>query len=140
MEATSERRKFRRPFGGASAEEVEELAVKLAKEGHPPSRIGIILRDQYGVPSVKQVVGKSLTQILKARGVKRELPEDLMNLIRKAVALHRHLSRNRRDMTSKRGLELVEAKIHRLVKYYIRTGVLPVDWRYEPEKAALLVR
>jgi len=140
MEEAFKRRKAGRPSGGASAGKVEELVVRLAKEGHSASKIGIILRDQYEVPSVKQAVGKSIMQILEARGIKHELPEDLMNLIRKAVALHRHLARNRKDFASKHGLGLVEAKINRLAKYYVRMGVLPEGWRYEPEKAALLVR
>lgn len=126
--------------GGMPAGEVEELVVKLAKEGHPASKIGIILRDQYGVPSVKQATSKSMAQILRKHGLKPELPEDLMNIIKKAVGLHRHLAQNRKDTASKHALELIEGRINKLVKYYIRTGVLPADWRYEPEKAALLVR
>ena len=139
MEEAFERRKTRRP-SGASASKVEELVVKLAKDGNSTSKIGIILRDQYGVPSVKQAVGKSVVQILEAHSIKHELPEDLMNLIKKAVALRRHLARNRKDLISKHGLEVVEARIQRLAKYYASTGVLPAGWRYDPEKAALLVR
>lgn len=123
-----------------SSGETEELIIKLFKEGNPPSKIGLILRDQYGVPSVKQVVGKSIAQILNQHGLKQELPEDLMNLLRKAVFLRRHLEKNRKDIASRRALELLEGKIQKLVKYYTRTGVLPEGWKYEPEKAALLVR
>ncbi|MDI6819946.1 MAG: 30S ribosomal protein S15 [Candidatus Hodarchaeaceae archaeon] len=126
--------------GGMLTGEVEELVVKLAKKGHPASKIGIILRDQYGVPSVKRTTGKSMIQILRKHGLKPELPEDLMNVIKKAVELHRHLAQNRKDTASKHALELIEGRINKLAKYYIRTGVLPVDWRYDPEKAALLVR
>lgn len=140
MEETFGGRKPRKPFGGASADKIEELVVKLARDGCSTSKIGIILRDQYSVPSVKEAVGKSMVQILEAHGIKHELPEDLMNLIKKAVALRRHLARNRRDPTSKHGLEIIEARIQRLAKYYARTDVLPAGWRYEPEKAALLVR
>jgi len=140
MEETFERRKASRLSGGASASKVEELVVRLAKEGHSMSKIGVILRDQYSVPSVKQVVGKSVMQILEAHDIKHELPEDLMNLIKKAVALRRHLARNRKDFASKYGLGLAEAKINNLAKYYVRMGILPEGWRYEPEKAALLVR
>ncbi|MBC7119337.1 MAG: 30S ribosomal protein S15, partial [Methanobacteriaceae archaeon] len=35
-----------------SNEEIEELIIKLYKEGNPPSKIGIILRDQHGIPNV----------------------------------------------------------------------------------------
>jgi len=139
MEEAFERRKTRRP-SGESAGKVEELVVRLAKDGNSTSKIGIILRDQYGVPNVKQAVGKSVVQILEAHGIKHELPEDLINLIKKAVALRRHLARNRKDLISKHGLEVVEARIQRLAKYYARIGVLPAGWHYEPEKAALLVR
>jgi small subunit ribosomal protein S15 len=140
MEEAFELGKVGRSSGGASAAKIEELVVRLAKEGHSASKIGIILRDQYSVPSVRQVVGKSVLQILEAHGIKHELPEDLVNLIRNAVALRRHLARNRKDFISKHGLGLTEAKINRLAKYYVRMGMLPVGWRYDPEKAALLVR
>jgi small subunit ribosomal protein S15 len=120
--------------------EIEELVVKLAKEGNPPSKIGVVLRDQYGVPSVKLATGKDMVEILAARGVKPEIPEDLFNLLKKAVRLHRHLERNRRDKPSKRSLECVEARIVKLARYYVREGVLPKGWRYDRERAALLVR
>ena len=123
-----------------SAGEVEELVVKLAKEGNPASKIGIILRDQYAVPSVRQATGKSLGQILKASGMKFELPEDLVNIIRKAVKLYGHLDRSPKDFKTQRALEVVEARINKLAKYYRREGILPPDWRYDRERAALLVR
>ncbi len=123
-----------------SPSEVEELVVKLAKEGNPASKIGVILRDQHAVPSVRQATGKSVGQILKARGLSPELPEDLANIIRKAVGLYGHLDRNPKDFKTKRALEVVEARISKLAKYYKREGVLPPDWRYDRERAALLVR
>jgi len=123
-----------------SSREVEDFVVKLAKEGTPPSRIGIILRDQHAVPSIKGATGKSAKQILDAHDIKPELPEDLINKIRKAVALHSHLDRNPKDFGSKRALEVVEAEINKLAKYYRQKGVLSPDWRYDRKRAALLVR
>jgi len=123
-----------------SSSEVEELVVKLAKEGTPPSRIGIVLRDQHAVPSVKEVTGKSVKQILDAHEIKPELPEDLISKIRKAVALYSHLDRNPKDFGTKRALEVVEAEIVKLAKYYRGEGILSPDWRYDRERAALLVR
>lgn len=120
--------------------EVEELVVKLAREGHPPSRIGILLRDLHGVGSVKRATGKSISQILEERGVRRPLPEDLANLIRRALRMQKHLERNRKDKVTRRSLEIVEQRIRKLSRYYVRVGRLPRDWRYEREKAALLVR
>lgn len=123
-----------------SSREVEDLVVKLAKEGTPPSLIGIILRDQHAVPSINEATGKSVKQIFDANDIKPELPEDLINKIRKAVSLYSHLARNPKDFGSKRALEVIEAEINKLAKYYRQKGVLPPGWRYDRERAALLVR
>ncbi|MCY0860220.1 MAG: 30S ribosomal protein S15 [Sulfolobaceae archaeon] len=122
-----------------SKEEAELLVEELAKKGYPPSMIGIILRDQYGIPLIKQVTGKKLTQILKERGLQQEIPEDLFNLLRRAVNVRRHLNEHPRDKSAKRGLEEIESKIRRLVDYYKSVGKLPKEWVYDPAKAELLV-
>ncbi len=123
-----------------SNEEIEELILKLRKEGNSTSVIGVLLRDQYGIPDVKLVTGKKITQILTEHGQELEYPEDLMNLIRKAVNIRDHLKENPKDLHTRRGLRIVESKIRRLVKYYTREGILPEGWRYEPKQAALLVK
>ena len=123
-----------------STEEIEEIILKLRKEGKSTSVIGVILRDQYGIPDVKSVTEMKMTKILEKHGQSEEYPEDLMNLIRKAVNIRDHLKENPKDLHTKRGLQLVESRIRRLVKYYTREGVLPEGWRYEPKKAALLVK
>jgi len=125
---------------GPSGQDIEELVLKLAKEGRYPSEIGMILRDQHGVPSVKKATGKSIAQILSARGAEPGLPEDLTGLIRKAVMLHKHLEKNKNDQSSRRSLGVVEARIQKLAKYYVKNGKLPEGWRYESERAALVIR
>jgi len=119
--------------------EIEELIVKLAKDGNTPSMIGLILRDQYGIPSVKDITGKKLGYFLKKNNLYGDIPEDLHNLIKKAVNLRKHLEQHRKDIHNRRSLQLIESKIRRLVKYYKRSGRLPEDWIYEPEKAKLLI-
>ena len=120
-----------------TAEEVEALILKLSKEGYPPSKIGIILRDQHGVPLAKPITGKSVTQVLKERKMYPSLPEDLENLLRKATRLHVHSDKNKADLHNKRALQIVEAKIYKLSRYYKREGVLPADWKYSPKAISL---
>ena len=120
-----------------TATQVEEMVVSLAKKGYPPSMIGIILRDQYGIPLVKTITGKKITEILEEHGIKPELPEDLNNLIRRARKVRRHLEEHPKDFHSKRGLQLIEAKIYRLSRYYREKGILPPDWRYKPGKMSI---
>lgn len=131
----------KKPFRSSSPDwiaydpaEVEDIIVKLAKEGKAPSMIGIIMRDQYGIPSVKPLIGKSITRFLGEKNLAPELPEDLYNLIRTAIKLRAHLEKHPRDKHNRRGLRLLESKIMRLTKYYKRSKRLPPEWRYEPEK------
>jgi len=119
------------------ATEIEMLIVKLAKEGNAPSKIGLILRDSYGIPLSKQITGKKITKLLKEKNLLPKLPEDLLALIKRSIAIRKHLEKNHKDETAARGLTLTENKIKALVKYYKKTKKLPVDWKYEPKKIRL---
>jgi small subunit ribosomal protein S15 len=121
-------------------EEVIDLVVKLAKERKTSAAIGTILRDQYGIPDVKAITGKTISKIMKEKKLYPEIPEDMLSLLKKAVALREHLERNKADKHSKRGLQNLESKIRRLGKYYVRKGLLPKDWKYSPEEAKLIVQ
>lgn len=123
-----------------SATEIEDLIVKMAKDGITSAKIGLNLRDQYGVPNVKLATGKTVTDIMKEKGVMSALPEDLSNLMRRAIALNVHLKNNRGDISNKRGLQLIEAKIRRLERYYKKNGVLPADWKYSLSTAELMLK
>jgi small subunit ribosomal protein S15 len=123
-----------------SKKELVDLIIKLAREGYTSASIGQVLRDKHEVRSVKQVLGKGIAEVMQEHGVYQELPEDLFNLLKRAVNLREHLAKHRKDKHSRRGLELMESRIRSLVKYYKRRGLLPKDWTYDPEKAKLLVR
>ena len=121
-----------------TAEEVEALVIRLAKEGHPLSKIGIILRDQHGIPLTKPITGKSISEILRERELAPAIPEDLETLMKKATRLHVHLDKNKADFSNKRAVQIIEAKIYKLARYYKRKGVLPPDWKYEAKAVALI--
>ena len=101
--------------------------------------IGIILRDQYGIPNVKEVFGTKMSKIVEELNLKSKYPEDLVNLVRKASHLRKHLEENKKDLHSKRGLQLIESKIRRLVKFYKKQGIFPTKWKYDPKTAGLLL-
>ncbi len=90
--------------------------MKLAKEGNGPSKIGLILRDSYGIPLSKQITGKKITKILKEKNLLKALPEDLLALIKRSIAIRKHLEKNNKDETAKRGLTLTENKIKALAQ------------------------
>ena len=123
-----------------TSQQVEELVVKLYREGHPTTQIGIILRDQYGIPSIKLVSSKKIYKILEENNLLPRYPEDLTNLVRRSMRMRNHLADNKKDVYAKIRLRKVESKIHRLSKYYKKVGKLPKDWRYSPDQAAIMLR
>ena len=118
------------PWLSHSNEQISALAVELAKEGLSPSEIGIRLRDLHGIPLIKPVLGKSLTSVLIENNIKSDMPEDLDNLVRKALGLQKHLRVHNSDHRNVRSLELIESKIHRMSKYYKLKGKIPKNWKY----------
>jgi small subunit ribosomal protein S15 len=111
----------------------------MKKQGVSSAQIGLTLRDKYGVPSVKLATGKRVDQILRENGLESSIPEDLRNLIEKALGLRKHLTENKKDLHNKRQLNLTEAKVRRLVKYYVGSKRLPAGWVYKPQTAEILL-
>jgi small subunit ribosomal protein S15 len=101
---------------------VEERVVELAEQGHSPSEIGLKLRDEgvdgTPVPDVKLATDKKVTEILEEHDADPEYPEDLRNLMERAVRLREHMDENPTDHQNKRALQNTESKIRRLVDYY----------------------
>lgn len=118
--------------------EIEQLVIKLGKQGNSTSGAGIILRDSYGIADVKEITGKKISQIFKENKLQPEFPEDLQNLIRRSIQVRKHLDINKKDVVSKRGLQLIDSKIRRLEKYYKKGGILGSN--YSRKKAELSIR
>ncbi|MCD5409967.1 MAG: 30S ribosomal protein S15, partial [Methanocellales archaeon] len=97
-----EKRKTRPEWIDMNAKEIEKIIIKLREQDKSSSEIGIILRDKYGIPNVKLVTGKKIVQILDENKMASKVPEDLQNLIQKAVRLKRHLDQNSKDLHNKR--------------------------------------
>ncbi len=115
-------------------EEVVDLVVKLRRDGHQPAQIGLKLRDQYGIPSVKEETGMSITEILEQEGMELDIPEDLRNLVDKAENIQDHLEDNQEDEQARRRLELTEAKIRRVADYHRENGNIDEEWEYERDE------
>jgi small subunit ribosomal protein S15 len=120
-----------------SPKEIEELVVKYSKDGLTPSQIGLKLRDQHSIPLIKPITKKSVDEILKENNLQAEMPEDLDNIVRKAIGLQKHLKTNKGDNRNVRSLELIEAKVHRLSVYYKKIDRIPKNWKYKSVVAQL---
>jgi small subunit ribosomal protein S15 len=129
-------------WSDVDADLVEERVVELAASGHSPSEIGLKLRDEgvqgMPIPDVKLATGKKVTEILDEHDQQPEIPEDLRNLMAKAVRLRDHLQENPTDYQNKRALQNTEAKIRRLLDYY-RGDELDEEFAYSVDDARQLI-
>mgnify|MGYP005679840417 FL=1 len=127
-------------WSNTDKEAVEALVLDLAKSGLSTAQIGTVLRDEHAVPNARLVLGKRIGQYLAEQDMMGTYPEDMMNLMRQAVAIINHLgSGNHKDIHNKRALEITEAKIRRLASCYIGEKRLPSDWRYKRDELRLMV-
>ena len=118
---------------------VEELILKYANEGHSSAKIGTLLRDMHAVPDVRLVMGERISQTLSRNNLDSTYPEDMMNLMRKALSLIDHLSSNKKDLHNRRQLELCASRLRRLAKYYVGTGRISSTWTYKRDQLRLMV-
>ena len=121
---------------------IEERVVELAENGHSPSVIGQKLRDEgvqgTPVPDVKLATDRKITEILEANDAGPDLPEDLRNLMERAVRLREHMDANPTDHQNKRALQNTQSKIRRMVDYY-RGDELDDDFTYSYDTAVELL-
>src|SRR5579862_1712519 len=87
-----------------SVDEVTAMVIKLAKEGVTPSAIGVRLRDEYGIPLVKPIIGKSIMDLLGENKLAPAIPEDLQNLLDSARRVQAHLNAFKADRKNVRSL------------------------------------
>ncbi len=128
------------PEGVPSKKEIEEKINEYMKKGIEPRLIGQYLKTKHNIPYVKQIFGKRLVLVMKDQGYTAEFPQDLLDLMKKAVNMRKHITINKRDVHNKIRLNRIESKIWRLTKYYKKEGIVAQDWKYDPEKAALIVK
>lgn len=99
-----------------SLEELENIVVELAKQGIAAEKIGLILRDQYGIPTAK-VYGKKISQIIEEKLSIKKL-DSLDNIKKKIDSIKAHLAKNRQDKKVKKCLQNQETKSIKLERYY----------------------
>ena len=94
--------------------ELKKIILELS-ENNAPSKIGHILRDQYGIPTTK-IFGKSLKKYLEELDIKKN--EDLENAIKKVDGLKEHLKNNITDRKAKHKLQHAQSRINIIKKYF----------------------
>ena len=82
--------------------ELEELVIKLAKEGNMPSKIGLILRDKYAIPKISSITEKKITEMLKESKI--IILSEVKLIEEKISNLKSHMEKHKHDYNAKRAL------------------------------------
>lgn len=112
-----------------SVPEIKKIIIHLANRGNPAAQIGAVLRDQYGIGNVKDVIGTNLLDFMRKNNCAPAVPEDLTALVDKANGIRLHLSQFKKDNDAKYRLGLINSRLHRLVRYYKEKSILPGSWK-----------
>jgi len=93
-------------------EEVVAIVKKLAEKDITSEKIGLILRDQYGIPSVR-LYGIKMKEAMED---KFQEPTTL-NLDKKLKKIIDHFKKNKQDKKSERALVITKAKLKKRTDY-----------------------
>src|SRR4030042_3001896 len=81
-----------------SEKDTEAIVVKLAKQGLTSEKIGLELRDTYGIPTTR-ITGKKIGQILRENGLYQDTTA--VNLEKKNQEIAEHLKKNKQEKRAK---------------------------------------
>ncbi|OQS55832.1 RPS13 [Ecytonucleospora hepatopenaei] len=112
--------------------EIEQFVLSSAKRGIAPSYIGKSLRDSYGVGNCADIFGMTLVEFLKKNNAAPTFPEDLTALMDKASEIRLHLAVHKKDNDAKYRLNLINSRLHRLLRYHKEKGNVPKT--FKPKK------
>ncbi len=98
-------------------DKVKEIILKLAEKELTAEKIGLTLRDQYGIPKVK-LYNLKISEILKQKNKFKEPTE--LNLQKKLTKLAEHYKKNKQDKKSERALIITKTKLKKIKDYLIK--------------------
>lgn len=97
-------------------EEVVEIILKIAEKNPEMTaeKIGLALRDNYGIPKAK-IYGIKIGEILKKAGKYKSPDEE--NLMIKTEKLKSHLAKHKHDQRTQRSIIITKAKLKKVSDY-----------------------
>jgi len=115
MQKSQEIKKLEKPVWlKYTKEEVKAIILKLANKGFSSEKIGLILRDSYGIPKVK-LYGMKIKEVLEEKG-KFEEPT-LINLRKKVERVEKHYEKHKHDKKAERALGINKSKLKKIEDY-----------------------
>jgi len=93
-------------------EEVRAIILKLAGKGLTSEKIGLVLRDQYGIPSIR-LYGLKIKEVLEDNFQE----PTIINLENKLQEIIVHFKKNKQDKNAERALIITKAKLKKRQDY-----------------------
>lgn len=97
----------------AKPEEIKKQIIELAKQGLTANKIGLVLRDQHGIPRAR-VLGIRIGQVLREanawKDAEAEVREKKIETISKHAAHHKHDYKSIRSLTRITALDSARKK------------------------------
>ena len=100
-----------------TAEEVKGIILKLANKGMTSEKIGLSLRDQYGIPKVK-LYGFKIKEVLKEKDKYED--QNILNLKKNLEIISEHHRKHKGDKKTGRSLIITKAKLKKREEYLAR--------------------
>lgn len=93
--------------------ELDKIIIDLHNNGNSPAKIGLVLRDKYGIPKAK-LLGKKISKMIKSHNLVPMSEKSIF--LKKIESLKMHITKNKHDHTSKRSLSKTLWKVKKLEK------------------------
>ena len=94
-------------------DEVKAIIIKLSNKGLTAEKIGLVLRDQYGIPTVR-LYGIKMKEVLEENFKE----PTLINLETKLQKIIDHFKKNKQDKKTGRSLMITKAKLKKAKDYH----------------------
>ena len=96
--------------------ELKQIITELMEKEPQPAKIGLILRDQYGIPTTR-VYGKKLLQIMKELGYTENA--ELKNTEKKLEIMKAHFKDHKAtDKKTKHKIQKAQSRLNIVKKYW----------------------
>jgi len=98
-------------------EEVKAIILKLGNKGMTAEKIGLTLRDQYGIPRAK-LYNIKIKKVLEEK--EKYTDPNIKNLRDKLDEIEKHYKNNKGDKNAERSLIITKAKLKKRDEYLER--------------------
>lgn len=92
--------------------EVKTIILKLTEQGLTAEKIGLILRDQYGIPKTK-LYGFKIKSVMSDKFKE----PTIINIEKKLEKIINHYKKNKQDKKAERSLIITKAKLKKRTDY-----------------------